>query len=428
MLTLKKNYDKWTRRYFCGLFVSALFALVFAPNVAKADSWDIVNSIGSLNTSNPGTVIFFGTTFDLTWPQIQMTGTPKTIAVWIGALLHAGDGISELTLRDPTNTIVCTSGSVFNVAITPNAWNTFSFSSCPSISNGSTFPTYTLSWSRPSSGDYPYWDISNWPSSSYDGSSVGLLISSGNNPPPAGIPPFVNTTTRIVSFQVLQTSPFIKLYSHLYYSPSSTMLDYIVRGFSITYGKFYDGFFIHATTTGDWYDTQEFYAPTQATSTMDFDSITLTGAILQNAIATTTFMTVDSTSTVLFLGTGGQPPNIPNFIATSTCSIFSGEGILGCIRNAIVWAVYPTQSVLDLYNGNGGLADQLTSKSPVGYFVLVKNSILGFSTSSAPLFFFRIPDAIQTSIFTPLKVALASFLWIFFLIHFFKRLKELHLW
>lgn len=94
----------------------------------------------------------------------------------------------------------------------------------------------------------------------------------------------------------------------------------------------------------------------------------------------------------------------------------------GCVQNAIAYLFCPSQGSLDLYRN---LVDTIQLKPPIGYFTVVKNNLTSISSSTAPTFTIIIPSSLKTYIFNPFQTAIASILWFFFAIHFYKRLKTI---
>lgn len=100
------------------------------------------------------------------------------------------------------------------------------------------------------------------------------------------------------------------------------------------------------------------------------------------------------------------------------------SNITGCFKNALIWAFYPTQEALDKWTD---FKITLEKKAPVGYFYLVKDNITNINSTSTPNFSITIPSGIKRYIFEPFDIAIASIVWISFLIFFYKRLKNIQL-
>lgn len=134
--------------------------------------------------------------------------------------------------------------------------------------------------------------------------------------------------------------------------------------------------------------------------------------------ATTTRFFVNSTDEEIDLWESYQRANL---IATTTCSITS---IDGCFRNAFIWAFVPDEQT---YRDFENFKDKLTTKAPIGYFFQTTTMLKGISSESENEFTFNIPTEISTYVFTPIRILIASVLWIFFSVHIYKRLKKLEL-
>lgn len=130
-----------------------------------------------------------------------------------------------------------------------------------------------------------------------------------------------------------------------------------------------------------------------------------------------------STSTTLTAPT----TNLYNLASTTAlfaypeyeCGITS---FIGCIKNALIWAFYPTQDTINNYNSFLVL---IQSKAPIGYFSLAKSNINNLSATSTKAFTVTIPKSLKDYIFHPFDIGLASILWFFFLMNFYKRLKHI---
>jgi len=87
-------------------------------------------------------------------------------------------------------------------------------------------------------------------------------------------------------------------------------------------------------------------------------------------------------------------------------------GIFGnYIRDVLLWLFKPSTASVEIFSG---LKTTLETKAPFAYFVSVKNSLSGFSTTTAPNFVLASSTGITNSIFTPLKTGLTWLLWIIF--------------
>jgi hypothetical protein len=197
---------------------------------------------------------------------------------------------------------------------------------------------------------------------------------------------------------------------------------------------------ITATTTGyfnysfSFLDPYAWQASTTATTTAPiYNSFTLNASLDQYNDTNYVFgqlpppdyiINIDATSTIVsasfynaidFTATARQLALYPEY----ECSITS---LTGCFKNALIWIFYPTQDVLDNWNGLLGL---IQTKAPVGYFFMARDSINGLSATSTKAFNVVIPTTLKTYIFTPFDDGIAAILWFFFIFNFYKRLKHI---
>lgn len=126
----------------------------------------------------------------------------------------------------------------------------------------------------------------------------------------------------------------------------------------------------------------------------------------------------DTKQIIIDLATGLQ------IVATQTyqeqpCGI---ANLTGCMANALAGAFYPTQDSINSYYNFIAL---IQTKAPVGYFTIVKNNLNNLATSSTPVFTISIPIHFKNYFFDPFDIAIASILWFFFAINFYKRLKTI---
>jgi len=126
-------------------------------------------------------------------------------------------------------------------------------------------------------------------------------------------------------------------------------------------------------------------------------------------------------------------------IATSTIEYFTITGpapdgsdldecgignLFGCIKNAFVWLLYPSQGLETSFDA---LIDTIQAKPPVGYFTIVSESITGLNASSTPTVEVIVPTQIKEVFFTPIDSSLGGLLWAIFAFLFYKRLKNIQL-
>lgn len=108
-------------------------------------------------------------------------------------------------------------------------------------------------------------------------------------------------------------------------------------------------------------------------------------------------------------------------LATSTCSI---ANISGCFQNAIVWALYPSQSSLTAV-AQGGAA--IKNKPPFGYLFVNIAAIQALNASGTPPVALAASAPITTYIFHPIDVGLGSLMFFFFGVWFFLRVRNIAL-
>jgi len=250
-------------------------------------------------------------------------------------------------------------------------------------------------------------------------------------------PPPVDTTNRIISYTLATTSPTNLAFNlHFYINSTSTIKNLSYTASDMFLGQ-YASFSDPATTTGDVYENWSIPIPPSATSTENFDILSI-GATMDRGGASCFFgdtfyqqdpfhcgllSPADATSTIFFVSTNPAIQSIAelqNLIATSTCSIIS---IDGCIKNALVWAFYP-QLGIDSY---ASLSDLVKTKAPIGYIYQVRDYLSTLNASDTPATTFEIPDSIETYIFSPFKLVLGSLLWFFYIAHFYRRTKHLQI-
>lgn len=103
------------------------------------------------------------------------------------------------------------------------------------------------------------------------------------------------------------------------------------------------------------------------------------------------------------------------------CSIIN---IIGCIKNAFVWALWPTKGSFTQFYV---FQDILKTKAPTAYFYVVRDNLLGLNTTSTPTFGIVIPVWLKNTFFTPIDISIASLLWFYYAIFLYKRIKHIQL-
>ena len=106
-------------------------------------------------------------------------------------------------------------------------------------------------------------------------------------------------------------------------------------------------------------------------------------------------------------------------LATSTCNLTS---VAGCFQNALVWAFFPSQSMLTLISSAG---NQVKYKPPFGYFFVNLDEIRALNASGTPPTALATMAPLTTYFFHPVDVALASIVGFFTLVGLFHRARHI---
>jgi len=191
---------------------------------------------------------------------------------------------------------------------------------------------------------------------------------------------------------------------------------------------------VYATTTGffsyDFPFRGSSYTTTGTTTAPLLSEFTINARLDQYgpivSFTQTDILPLDATSTAisgLNYGVNDYSTSTANLLLYPEyeCGITS---MTGCIKNAFIWAFYPTQNSLSQYDNFLAL---MQNKAPFGYFYSVKGSLSNISSSSTPVFSITIPGSLRQYIFGPFDVAVASILWFFGAIHIYKRLKDIQI-
>lgn len=122
---------------------------------------------------------------------------------------------------------------------------------------------------------------------------------------------------------------------------------------------------------------------------------------------------------------GAVSTTTPEYPTTDTydCGITSGAEILGCIKNAFIWAFVPEKEVFDDFIS---LKDEIIKKPPMGYVKSIYDTF-SFSTTTTPVSmeFMATSSPFYTYIFQPLRVFLVIIMYIFGAVWFFRRAKDI---
>lgn len=188
---------------------------------------------------------------------------------------------------------------------------------------------------------------------------------------------------------------------------------------------------VYATTTGffsyDFPFRGSSYTTTGTTTAPLLSEFTLNARLDQYgpivSFTQTDILPLDATSTSisgLNYGVNDYSTSTRNLLLYPEyeCGITS---MTGCVKNAFIWAFYPTQDSLNQYNN---FLQLMQNKAPFGYFYSIKGSLSGISSTSTSIFNITIPANLKQFIFDPFDIAIASILWFFGSIHIYKRLKD----
>jgi len=147
-----------------------------------------------------------------------------------------------------------------------------------------------------------------------------------------------------------------------------------------------------------------------------------------NIISATTSYNItfgSSTNAITFSDVYGASSSnmfdIGQIATSSNCSILD---LTGCVKNAIVWAFFPTQEAISGYSSFLGA---IQTKAPIGYFYMIKNAITDINASSTSAFNITIPQHIKIYFISPIDIGISGILWIYFLFMFYKRLKHIQI-
>lgn len=171
--------------------------------------------------------------------------------------------------------------------------------------------------------------------------------------------------------------------------------------------------------------TKTFTIPMPATTSIN-SFYTLTAQLL-NATGTPSLLGVqyvyyDDRKIILNASAYGYSTSTAPMVLTMPDEDCSVLNISGCFKNAVKWAFVPDQEAINSYYNFVSL---IQTKAPVGYYTVVKNNLSNLNSSSTKAFNITIPPQLKNTIFNPFDLGLASILWFFFIVHFYKRLKTI---
>lgn len=185
----------------------------------------------------------------------------------------------------------------------------------------------------------------------------------------------------------------------------------------------YDYTVNYSLTPGSF--TKTFTIPMPATTSIN--SFYTLKAELLNATGTPSLLGVqyvyyDSRTIVLNSGAFGYSTSTTPMVLNMPDEECNVLNISGCFKNAVKWAFVPDQDAINSYYN---FVTVVQTKAPVGYYTVVRNNLGNLNSSSTKAFNITIPKQLKNTIFDPIDVGIASILWFFFIIHFYKRLKTI---
>jgi hypothetical protein len=119
---------------------------------------------------------------------------------------------------------------------------------------------------------------------------------------------------------------------------------------------------------------------------------------------------------------GSTTPQVSSSFTFAECSLANFD--LGlCAADIVIGMVEPDQSAID---GFTGLQTLLNQKPPVGYFAMIHDNLTA-TTTATPAFTITIPPDLKSTVFNPFDIAVAGLLGIFYMLSFYKRLKNINI-
>lgn len=264
-----------------------------------------------------------------------------------------------------------------------------------------------------------------------DGTNPYIVITDNGTPLP---PITVGTSTQIISVAPADQSTVastsvpisIQYYVNSSETPELTDIGYLLMDVSKNYRQIFDG--IVASTTMDAFTTYTGTITLTAGDTYEISPFLTDDAMdaFKSGGAATVGTATNGSATfsvvVNNLGTYLGASSTANLytLSTTTCSI---TNISGCFQNALIWAFYPSQDVLNLIAQDGG---QVKNKPPFGYFFVNIAALQALSASSSPAAFTLMEDwPIMHYIFQPFAAGLVGVIWFAFGVWFFLHVREI---
>jgi len=239
-----------------------------------------------------------------------------------------------------------------------------------------------------------------------------------------------STVTRIDNFTYSTTTQKFNIQGY-FSATSSNIYDYLsITSYNDLYGtQLLYGLSAYATSTNLFNIDIPFTIYTATTTGTTTAPININTEVIAN-ISSINNLTYDITnlasSTLYFTAStnGSVPLNNINDIFNypeQSCSI---TNIIGCIKNAIVWAFWPTKASFTQFYA---FQDNLRTKAPTGYFYVVRDNLLGLSTTTTPTFNIVLPVWLKNQLFNPIDLAVAGLLWFYYAVFLYKRIKHIDL-
>ena len=155
----------------------------------------------------------------------------------------------------------------------------------------------------------------------------------------------------------------------------------------------------------------------------------VSGSVLQNTVtacqanagAGSCIFAVESNPLGAALGANTLSASSTFSLATSTCTIVNPTG---CVQNALVWALYPSTSMLQ-YVGNTGTS--IKNKPPFGYVFVYIAALQSLNASGTPPVTLAVDTPIVTYIFHPFDVGIGVLFFFFFGVWFVLRIRKIDL-
>lgn len=398
------------------------FCLIFLISISHAFAADIEVYPVITNISGAYTIDFSAYPDLMTGAQV-CTGSTSSLSAGSFAV---GTGVYKNSYPD-TSTFYDNNGGLAGSCFTGWTWGG-NFSNMPLVGITSGIPS--------GYADGSYWQVFKGSPNNY---YWNFTISGGVLNGDTSVPP--NYTTRFTSITVSTSTQTVNLQG--YWNASGTPLFNEIEFYQYSNILGQESYITETATTSGNFNWSFPYLPLPTPSSTGTTTPPVSAETdfyanlyqidnskyndpLTNVIDPLYQILLDSTTTSLSALTGYQSYDLSSTTAILNypeyeCDITS---ITGCIKNAAIWLFYPSSDTINNYEN---LLPLISTKSPAGYFVIVKNSILGLSATGTPTTSVTIPKSINDVIFNPFDEGIAAILWIYFIFNFYKRLKHIQL-